>query len=88
LSRRSSFLPLLLFQIKDQLLLEKKKMEASSNRRKQQTLKKFAKQVQAERLKEKTKDKREAMDQLNLLKKRSSLSLQLLSSPSFSPPSF
>jgi rRNA-processing protein EBP2 len=57
-------------RIKDNLIREKKRMAAVDERKKQRLLKKYAKEVHSERIKEKAQGKRDARDQLAGLKRR------------------
>ena len=57
-------------QIKDTLLKEKNKMEATERRKKEKHDKKFAKQVHSERLQVRAKEKREALNELDAMKRK------------------
>lgn len=57
-------------RVKEQLLFEQKKIEESSQRRKEREAKKFSKQVSAERKKEKAQDKKQAISSVSALRKQ------------------
>jgi rRNA-processing protein EBP2 len=57
-------------RVKEQLLFETKKIEDSSQRRKERESKRFAKQVSAERKKEKAQDKKSAITNVSALRKQ------------------
>lgn len=58
-----------MLKIKDKLLFQKKQMEESEERRKQREAKKYGKEVQAEKLKERTQQKKKDIDNVKKWRK-------------------
>jgi hypothetical protein len=67
-------------KIKQKLIDEAAGKKASAEARKQRDLKKFGKQVQVAKMQERAKEKRDTMEQINLLKRSTSILLSTIPS--------